>query len=229
MARALLAVQWPGRWRGRWWRLPYFAGVAGLAVLLAAVPGRAGIEEDASAFVEERGLALLEIVGQPRGEERRAAFDVWLTETLALDVVALLALGPYRASASPEELVAYLPAVRRYVVAVYDHRFDAFSGYGFRVLRARGLGEADAQVRARATGPEGGAHIVDFRLRRGEGGFRVLDVAIDGLSMLKTQRDEFAAVIRQNGIAGLTASLDEMARRAADEDSGEDADEAGRD
>ena len=188
--------------------------LAVLAVLLVPAPAAAGIEEEASAFVDERGQALIAIMEQSRGQGRRDAFAAWLEETFDLDALALLALGSYRSSAPPEELAAYLPAVKRYVVAVYEDRFDAFSGFAFQVLRARGLSAADAVVRARATGPQGAAHIVDFRLRGGEAGFRVLDVAIEGLSMLKTQRDEFAAVIRRHGLAGLIARLDDMARRA---------------
>ena len=78
-------------------RCPAFLAV--LAVLLSPAPAAAGIEEEASAFVDERGQALIGIMEQPHGQDRRDAFAAWLEETFDLDALALLALGSYRSSA----------------------------------------------------------------------------------------------------------------------------------
>ena len=47
-----------------------------------------------------------------------------------------------------------------------------------------------------------------WQLRRGENGWRVIDLVVEGVSMAVTQRSEFVAVIRgQGGIEGLLAAL----------------------
>ena len=51
--------------------------------------------------------------------------------------------------------------------------------------------------------------VVDFRVRPTNGTFKLIDVVVEGLSMLKTQRDEFSSVIQRNGVDGLIASLQE--------------------
>ncbi len=50
----------------------------------------------------------------------------------------------------------------------------------------------------------------DWRIRTGPAGPKVIDVYVEGISMLNTQRQEFAAVIDQRGIEGL---MDEMRAR----------------
>ncbi|MDG2480857.1 MAG: ABC transporter substrate-binding protein, partial [Alphaproteobacteria bacterium] len=104
----------------------------------------------------------------------------------------------------------YEEAFSRYIVVTYEARFDTFSGYDFAVVRARPMDDDNAIVRTSISGDDGSNYVVDFRVELYEyGTFKVIDVAVEGLSMLKTQRDEFSAVIQRNGIDGLIVSLDE--------------------
>ena len=65
---------------------------------------------------------------------------------------------------------------------------------------------------------EGGATPIrlDWRLTATESGWRVLDIVVEGVSLLVTFRNEFAAVIERSGgrLAGL---LDELRHRVAAE------------
>ena len=182
-----------------------------LAAILAAVlatASKADIAEDASEYVADEADRLFEIMALPSGPDRRSEFGVWLASAFDLDHLAERALGRYLAKAAQDELASYTEAFRNYIVATYEKRLDFISGYEFAVRRSRSLTENDAVVRTRVTAPEGGEHVIDFRIGMDEDHrLRVLDIAIEGLSMLKTQRDEFAAVIRRSGIDGLTELL----------------------
>jgi len=50
---------------------------------------------------------------------------------------------------------------------------------------------------------------VDWRVRNGEDQLKIIDVVVEGVSMLLTQRDEFASVIQRSGgnVEGLLARL----------------------
>jgi len=48
-----------------------------------------------------------------------------------------------------------------------------------------------------------GARVSAFHVRRDEGAFRVTDVAVEGASLIVTKRDEFAAVVRRDGLDAL--------------------------
>ena len=50
---------------------------------------------------------------------------------------------------------------------------------------------------------------VDWRIRAGDDSYKVVDVIVEGVSMVITQRDEFSSVIRRSGgnVEGLLAKL----------------------
>ena len=178
----------------------------------ASKPAGAGLEDEAADFVADRGGLLVEILDLPHGGDRRERFAAWLVESFDLDVMARLALGPYRKLATEEQIDAFRASFSDFIVAAFEARFDAFAGYGFEVARARPLGDDAAVVRADIVAPEGGDRVADFRVRRdGDGRLRIVDVAVEGLSMLKTQRDEFGAVVRRDGFDGLIESLNARA------------------
>jgi len=56
--------------------------------------------------------------------------------------------------------------------------------------------------------PQSGDSLsVDWRLREGDDGPVIIDVIIEGVSLLVSQRSEFAAVIERSNMEGLLAEL----------------------
>jgi phospholipid transport system substrate-binding protein len=54
--------------------------------------------------------------------------------------------------------------------------------------------------------PDGAPPVrVDWIVRKDGGGFRIADVSVEGVSMVLTQKQEFAAVIERSGGGGVTA------------------------
>jgi phospholipid transport system substrate-binding protein len=53
---------------------------------------------------------------------------------------------------------------------------------------------------------------VDWRVREGDGVYRVIDVVIEGVSMVVTYRGEFQEIVERGGVEALKA---ELAARAA--------------
>jgi phospholipid transport system substrate-binding protein len=152
---------------------------------------------------------MLDILDHPGGAERRAEFGRWLDDVFDLETMAILTLGPYRQGASPEQLEAYRRAFADYVVVTYEERFDTFTGYTFEVGQARPTNNNDIVVRTSVIDPSGNPLMVDFRVRDTGTEMQVIDVAVEGLSMLKTQRDEFSSVIQRNGLDALVAMLNQ--------------------
>ena len=189
-------------------RISRLAGalVLGLFVL-AAVPAAADATEDAEAFVALNGDRMIAILDEPAGSERNQHFYDWLREVFALEKIAELALGPYRQSATPEQLAQYNEAFANYIVTTYLARFDTFTGYVFKVGQGQPLNNNNVAVRTTITDQSGKPYLVDFRVRSANGSFQVLDVVVEGLSMFKTQRDEFSSVIQRSGLDGLITSL----------------------
>ena len=77
----------------------------------------------------------------------------------------------------------------------------------FTVTGARQASEKDVVVSTRLVRPSGMEIAADWRVRVFDGKFRIIDVMVEGISMAVTQRSEFAAVVRRDGIEGLLAIL----------------------
>ena len=184
---------------------------------LAVASPRADVAEDASDFVTVEAGRLIEIMALPPGAERHGDFASWLASTFDLDHLARRALGRYLDVVTDDQLASYEEAFGAYILTTYEKRLNFFAGYEFAVVRSRTLGENDAVVRTTIRALEGGRHVVDFRIGFDDDGqYRVTDIAVEGLSMLKTLRDEFTSVIRRDGIDGLTGLLSNHAAGASE-------------
>lgn len=162
---------------------------------------------DAETFVKTQGDDLLAILSMPPGAERRETFRMWIDEAFDLQLVAKLALGPYLQQATPEQLDAYFDAFNDYIVVTYEARFDTFAGYDLQVLRGRPAGSKDSVVQTVVVLGSDRMNV-DFRVRHEDAAdLDVIDVTVEGLSMLRTQQDEFKSVIQRGGLDGLIDSL----------------------
>ena len=96
-----------------------------------------------------------------------------------------------------------------FIVRVYASRFDSYNGETFEILKATESNkEEDVIVRTRILRPSGAPPIgVDYRVRIIEGGYRVVDINVEGISMLHTHRIEFASVINRKGMDGFLKEL----------------------
>ena len=66
----------------------------------------------------------------------------------------------------------------------------------------------DEWVRTKINRLDGGQPIaVDYRVRQFDGAPKVVDVVVEGISMLNTHRVEFASVVNKRGFDGLVAEL----------------------
>jgi len=131
--------------------------------------------------------------------------------------IARFVLGRYWRSASEQEQQEFLKLFEDYVVFVYGTRLSSFNGETFRVKGSRPEGNG-VVVATDILNPGGEPPIkVDWRLISDNGAFKINDVIIEGISMLVTQRSEFASIIQRHGgqVGGLLALMRERTRTAS--------------
>jgi len=190
--------------------------VASLAVLLfsfsaASVPANAN-DAEAGEFIlslGERAVSVLSDKENTTFAEREFAFRKILVEGFHINMISRFVLGRYWRSATAAQRHAYNAVFVDFIVRVYASRFDSYNGEQFEILEiVASDAEGDTIVRTRILRPSGGAPIgVDFRVRVFEGSYKVVDVTVEGISMLHTHRVEFASVINRRGMDGF---LDEL-------------------
>ena len=93
---------------------------------------------------------------------------------------------------------------------------NGYNGEQFEVGVARQNGQKTTAVASWITQPDGTPINIDWMLQRDGDRWYVVDIVIEGVSMVITQRSEFGTVISQSGgIEGLLKSLRLKAKTGA--------------
>jgi phospholipid transport system substrate-binding protein len=119
-----------------------------------------------------------------------------------------LAVGRAWSQATPEQKKRLVSEFRNMLVRTYSNAIEAYQGQTLKVLPARGEPKADdATVRTQFVRAGGQPLPIEFQMRKTEKGWKVYDIAVEGVSLVITYRSEFDAVVKQAGIDGLIKRL----------------------
>jgi len=173
---------------------------------------------DADLFMSQLWGQTVEVLSNkvPRAE-RLARFRQLFQADFDGPGIARFVLGRYWRSATEPEQQEFLKLFEDYVVFVYGTRLSNFSGETFK-LRGSRTDASGTIVSTDIISPSGDAPIkVDWRLITDHGSFKINDVIIEGISMLVTQRSEFASVIQRHGgqVGELLAMMRERTKTAS--------------
>jgi phospholipid transport system substrate-binding protein len=192
--------------------------MAGL-VVAAALPLGLGISpvaaqtgNGAENFVQSLGDRAIQILRS--GASRDAKVDqlkVLLNQAVNIELVARLVAGRYWRDMSQAQQRQYVDLFRQLAVKTMADGLSNYSGQTFKVTGNRVADERDTVVSTLINQPNGGqAYKVDWRVRALNGGYSIVDIVAEGVSMLVTQRNEVNSIAGNQGINGLLA---EMQRR----------------
>ncbi|MGE4219772.1 MAG: phospholipid-binding protein MlaC [Alphaproteobacteria bacterium] len=180
-------------------------GLLGSGSALAAT-----VPDAAKAFIEtisNRAITILSDKTRPL-EAREEDVRLILSSALAIEALGRFTLGRHWAQASEEQRADYQTLFADWVVRSYARRLSAYSGESLTVLRAAPMGKEDALVMTQLTQTQGAPLSAGWRVRdTGPGGMKILDVIVEGVSMVVAQRDEFDAIAQKNGVSGLIELL----------------------
>jgi len=193
------------------------AGFGLAPVLHSTASAEATSPEKAAQFIADIGTRALGVLADRNASaaERETRVRALLDEGLDLAMIGKFALGRSWQTASEAQLSEYARLVRAYVLNTYGHRLAAYSGEGFKVTGAEPIAESDAIVISAVERANGEPVKVGWRVRAEEGGYKVVDVVIEGISLVVTQREEFASIVRQKGLDGLLDALRAQIRQFA--------------
>jgi phospholipid transport system substrate-binding protein len=197
-----------------------------LTVALAFAAAPAGADDAnpaASAFMQSLGSkAITELIDpavpQP---DRQARFRRLLDEHFDMAAIAKFTLGRYWRTATDEQRTEFRKLFEDFLVQSYSTRFVEYRGEGFVVVGSTTDERGTTVVRSKIDMPSSEDIRVDWHLRAADGGFAIVDIVVEGVSMAVTQRSEFASVIQsRGGIAGLLDALRAKNAQSADSTGG---------
>ena len=167
------------------------------------------LTDGAATFVQSLATQALGTLRTPGTtlEQREADFRVLLRQKFDVDFIARFVLGRAWNELGAEQRADYVQVFAEFILKTYSQRLGGYSGETFAIVGARQAGDEDAVVQTRIDRPSGPPLAADWRVRYEGDRYRIIDVAVEGISMAITQRQEFAAVIARSGVAGLLETL----------------------
>ncbi len=190
-----------------------FIGISA-AVFLWLVPSvsdaAAADEAAAAEFIKNLAAQATKTLGDTTMslEDREARFRVLLNKGFAIKTIGHFVVGRYWRKMSASQRNEYQRLFGEWTLKTYSARLGGYSGQTLKVVKTVDTGKKDIFVRTVIEQPGGGKAIAaDFRVRKGKNGFKIVDIGVEGISMLMTQKAEFSALLNKRGVVGLIEML----------------------
>jgi phospholipid transport system substrate-binding protein len=190
--------------------LAAFLGLAVAVLAPAQISAASEYKEGANNFVRALAAeAVSSLTGNSIGEnQREKKLRQILRNYFDVKSIARLALGRYWKRASKSQRAQYMTLFEDLIVVTYSNRFKDYSNEKLLIentianekyVLVKSLVDRGAQQPIR----------VDWRVTFTDGRYKIIDVVVEGVSMVQTQRSEFSSVIRRSGgkVEGLLTAL----------------------
>lgn len=181
--------------------------LAGSGVVAKASP------DSARAFITQLGKETVEALQKSDPPAQKAAkMEDILRRGFDFQTIGRFVVGRYWNTASEQQRADYLKAFSDFVAKSYSRRLaEEATINGFNITNLRDLGDGDALVQTAITRPSGPPLNYEWRVRDSGGTVKIVDVVVEGVSLLVTQRADFTSVASQSGMDGLIKSLRDKA------------------
>lgn len=193
-------------------RRTLLASAAALPLVLGMPSIAAASQEAARAFITQLGKETVDSLKAGDLAQRRSRMEDILRRGFDFNSIGRFVLGRHWNTAAPKQREEFLVVFADFVSKSYSRRLaEEASVTAFDITNLRDLGEGDYLVQTAIKRPSGTPLSYEWRVRAAQAEPKIVDVVVEGVSLLITQRSDFASVISQNGMDGLIRSLKEKA------------------
>ena len=137
-------------------------------------------------------------------------------EAIALDVVDVDGLGRFtlgssRKDLSETQLKKYTEIFRVFFAKNISSRLQNYSDQNIKVTGSKKISDNYVLVNSKMVSKKDNQEIkIDWRVFNINNKLVIRDLVVEGLSLAKTQREEFASILASEGFDGLMANLSEF-------------------
>jgi phospholipid transport system substrate-binding protein len=185
---------------------------AGVAAAFVALPASAA---DPAQLIQSTATEVIEIIkATTPGPARQAAIQRVLQTNFDLPYMGQQALGANWNKANEAQRARFLKAAESAEARAYSERFGQYGGQTLTVgkvtTRPNGLFIVDSQL----SQTNGQPIKLQWEVRDAGQGPRIVDVKVEGVSMVMTRRSDFNSYIQNNG-GTVDPLINELEARAA--------------
>jgi phospholipid transport system substrate-binding protein len=168
------------------------------------------LDHPAARMIAQLGRETMDIMtgAERSAEDRSAYFRTMLAGNLDIRGIGRFVLGKHWRRTSKPDRVTYMTVFSEFIVTVFARQLGSAQIDAFTVIAARNGPRKDILVKSLIM-RQGKPYSIIWRMRPKGERYLVVDLAVEGISMAMTRRQEFNSIIRANGgkIDGLTQKL----------------------
>ena len=182
-----------------------------LCVLFCISKYSYAIDENAAIkYIEEVGQQAINILKTPIEDlqTRELLFEKMLNNNFDKKLIHRAVLGRAAKGASKEQLERFGKSFDKHIVKVYASQLGVYSNQLFIIDKAFKKGKKDTIVSTHIEHETAPPLRIDWRLRDRGKGIKIIDIAIEGVSLLATKRADFGASIKKGGLHALIIDLE---------------------
>ncbi len=169
-------------------------------------------DKEANAFVVEIGNQAIKILKIPVDDKqkRKKELQNLLQEKFDMPFIAKIILGKKTFnSVDKDKFNKFASVFEIHIVKVYSSQLGTYKGQKFTVNKTE-IKKKDAFVYSTIVSPEYPTTNIVWRVRNRENGLKVIDMQVEGVSLLRTKKNDFEMVLNSQGIDGLIMALEQM-------------------
>ena len=179
-----------------------------VAALVVALPGAAK-SEGAREVVESTVAQVLEILRIPELtlDQRRARIEEVVYVRFDFETMSRLVLARNWRRFDPAQREEFIREFKRHLSRSYGTRLARYEQENVDVTGERKETRGDVTVLTVIHGGQFDGAAIDYRMRDREDVWRVIDVIIEGISLVSNFRSQFKDVVSRDGPSGLIEQL----------------------
>ena len=191
----------------------WFRAWLAVAVLLAvwsAPVAQAEAVSGARAAIDDTVAKILVVLKNEKLslDEKRVGIETIAYARFDFHIVSRLVLAKYWKRFSPEQRTEFENEFKVFLAQEYGRRLDDYENQDVEVRGEKPEARGDVTVLTRIIGGEFDDAAVSYRMREKDGEWYIIDVVIEGISLVSNWRDQFREVLRRkDGTQKLLALL----------------------
>ena len=128
---------------------------------------------------------------------------------LDLDALAGYTLGDYREKATNSERENFNKLFREYFIKNMYSKLNDFADQDLKVINSKKINENNIIVSTKIFSKKDAQEIaVEWRIFTKDSKLLARDLVVEGLSLARTQKEEFASIIASKGFVGVISALE---------------------
>ena len=179
-----------------------------LGLFLTSSPAKA-VDTKAINFVEKLANTIITDVlkSTDTAEKKTERFEKHFLEALDTQSIGKFVLGRYWRTASHTERDQFLEAFTDMALKSWADKFDMYNGQEIIFVDARPAeGENQVYVNSQIKNEPNPVEVI-WRVRNKNGAYKIVDIIIEGVSMVLSYRNEYTAYLQNHSLTELTERL----------------------